>query len=243
MCHSPAGSFAPNETKIRTEKTMVRVSAWPTIDWLSRTGDAAKMNVDLATDPVAETSSCLERLSGWLARWSRTGVEIQSDIWIRTPNGEEYVDLMFIHRGRRIGVRFTGRYERETSERDAIVLVYGRFDSLYRIRGGGSKRGMIDAAYLLVSLYPTCFTVAGRFEAGRMASDEAVLSGSELSERGWIGLDSVHIQRSRLSRANDWVRAFESGLSRPAIRGRSRIQPPTADASTVRPSRTRETSR
>lgn len=215
------------------------------MEWLARTGDAvaAQTDSDLARGHFSGNDSGVDRLSGWLARWSRTGVDIKSDVWIRTPNGEDHVDLILTHRGRRVGIRITERYERETTERDAIILVYGRFDALYRVRSTRGNRGMLDAAYLLVSIYPSWFTVAGRFEAGRMASDEAVLTGSALSDRGWVGLETVHVQRIRLSRANDWVRAFESGLSRPSISGRSRFQLPTGVASTVGPSRTQETCR
>jgi len=128
------------------------------------------------------------------------------------------VDLVIEHANRRIGIRLSVRYERETEEQDAIALVYGRFDALYRIRCSDPVSGAVDAAYLMVAAFPSWFTLSGRMQAGRLASEEAVLSGDRLETIGSITLDTLQMTRIRLSRANDWVRAFEAGLSRPWMR-------------------------
>jgi hypothetical protein len=216
-CHSPTliirvvviQNYAVNSI-------MVRVSAWPTVEWLS-SNSLTPSRTPESLSAVPGRGGIGSSLADWLSSWSRAGTLVRQDVWIRTPNGEEHVDLTVEYRGRRIGVRITARYERETQERDAIVLVYGRFDALYRIRPRSDTSAATDAAYLLMGMHPSWFTRSGRMEAGRHASEEAVLKARTFSELGMTTVGTMHVVRIRLSRANDWVLKFENALGRPPL--------------------------
>jgi len=137
---------------------------------------------------------------------------------ISTPNGEETIDLVVENKGRRVAYLFSSRYERELEQTDALALVYGKFDALYRIRV--LENGLNDAAlaFLAVSMNPSWFTSDGRLRAGRVASTAAPYSVEILKRIGKATLPGYSVMRMRLSRAGEWVRDFEQALSPPDFR-------------------------
>jgi hypothetical protein len=198
---------------------MVRASAYPTVEWLTA---SARHSVSRPSQHIQNERSerglnlagdVLELLQGWKSRETR----ISRDVWIRTPNGDEPVDLMIERKRRRIGIRISRRYERDTDQSDALVLVYGRFDTLYRVSADASDDVAADLAYALVSMVPNWFSAAGRRQAGRKAGSAALVGIDRLAWGGRIRLPGGTITRIRLSRASDWVSAFESALSVPRL--------------------------
>ena len=211
---------------------MVRASAYPTVEWLTRTEndslsatrDAAHRSgwspsLGLTNRPSRSTSrtAFVDRIQRALNDWKCPGTRILRSAWIRTPNGEESVDLVIERKRRRIGIRLTHRFERDCDQSDALVLVYGRFDTLYRISEDSSADDWSDFAYTILAMVPSWFTADGRVAAGRQASSAALLGSDRLAWSGMVRLTGGSITRIRLSRASDWVSAFESALSTPRL--------------------------
>lgn len=195
---------------------MVRASAYPTVEWLLRSG----------RNPIPPSSSFTSdradvhistKVAKLLTAWKAGNTVVAQNIWIRTPNGEDPVDVVVERRSRRIGIRFSNRYERDYDRNDALVLVYGRFDTLYRISPGTGGTSAHDLAYAILSMVPSWFTAEGRVSAGRNASAEVLVSSDRLAWMGILRLPSGTITRIRLSRASDWVNAFERALSPPKL--------------------------
>jgi len=128
------------------------------------------------------------------------------------------VDVVIENNGRRVAYRFSSRYERDVEQVDALTLVYGKFDALYRIRI--SKDLFIDAdlSFLAVSMNPSWFSRDGRLRAGRVASSAALHTVEKLKRAGTANLSGFSVMRIRISRAGEWVREFEQALSLPDFR-------------------------
>lgn len=203
---------------------MIRVSAFPTVEWLhSRAADRPAVPAPGHRSPgcTRRHSMPARRSARGLSFDRRTFVRILSDAvardvsvhaseWVATPEGEQQVDIVIRRGDRHVGLMIGRRYEQDVETMDALRLVYGRFDALFRITGTGEGPSVHDVLYALVCEKPTWFTAAGRMEAGRRASDTALV-------RVRAG-----IRRMRLSRANEWVVAFEKALTSTAQDGPGR---------------------
>jgi len=200
---------------------MVRASAYPTVEWLTTSAAKSFSPTAPASGRAAVRNSrtgLLDRVARRLIEWKLSRTEILRDVWVRTPNGEEPVGLVLQHGNRRIGIRLSARYERETDQSDALVLVYGRFDTLYRVSPDSESDFDTDLAYTIVSMVPAWFTPPGRCRAGRAAGTQALLGADRLALTGVVHLPGGTVTRIRLSRASDWVSAFENALSIPRLR-------------------------
>jgi hypothetical protein len=205
---------------------MIRVSAYPTIEWLaahtpvnfSAAGDRESIARSAGIVQADGFASLRREVSSRLARWSDPKTELVEAEWISTPNGEELVDLILTHRGRRVGYRFSSRYEREVEQSDALTLVYGKFDALYRIRPSGDRSVGSDLAFLAVSMNPSWFSEDGRLRAGRVASEKALAAAEVMKRLGTVKIGEMSVLRIRISRAGEWVNDFERALGTPDFR-------------------------
>lgn len=202
---------------------MVRASAYPTVEWLTRSGRNPTPPSSSFTSVRCSRAELhiYSKVAELLTVWKADKTVVAQNIWVRTPNGEEPVDVVVERKSRRIGIRFSNRYERDNDRSDALVLVYGRFDTLYRISpcagGESGSESENDLAYALLSMVPSWFTAEGRVQAGRNASAEVLVNSDRLAWMGILRLHSGTITRIRLSRASDWVNAFEQALSPPQL--------------------------
>ncbi len=209
---------------------MVRASAYPTVEWLTRTGRTPVSQISGSnSDHSIRTKST--RISDSVAKqlraWSKGNTVVAQQVWIQTPNGEDSVEIVIEHKTRRVGIRFSNRYEGDSDDADALVLVYGRFDALYRITNMTNPSATAEAgdiSYSIVSMYPSWFTSEGRVAAGRLAGSDALLNSDRLGWKGVLQLPGALIKRIRLSRASDWVTAFERALSPPRLVSYSEIR-------------------
>lgn len=203
---------------------MLRVTAYPTVEWLqSRTTEQALDREAVTPPSQRRVARPADELAALVEQLAAPGVRVMINAWVTTPDGELDVDLMITKGDRRLAVVFTGGYEHRTAEADALRLVYGRFDTLLRFRSGATdvqgRRSLRDLLYAIVLEKPSWFTEAGRVRAGRWASPEGLLSLATIptlrTASGlpvWrIGADSI--SRMRMSRATDWVRPFEQALT------------------------------
>lgn len=202
---------------------MVSTSAYPTVEWLIRTTHApVTQRLESEDGPVKGLKSCTisNSVADQLKSWCKGNTIVAQGVWIPTPNGEDPVDIVIERKNRRIGIRFSSRYETESDNVDALVLVYGRFDALYRITRATRGSAVVepgDISYSIVSVYPSWFTSEGRVAAGRSAGSEALLHADRLAWKGVLQLPGALLKRIRLSRASDWVTAFERALSPPKL--------------------------
>ncbi|GMQ81773.1 MAG: hypothetical protein BMS9Abin05_1209 [Rhodothermia bacterium] len=223
-CHTPIiRLLAKKKHEFKKPVIMVRTSAYPTVEWLTRTGRTpvsreSESGKGLSRSP--RSSDISNSVAGQLKAWCKGNTIVAQSIWIRTPNGEDPVDIVIERKNRRIGIRFSSRYEIDSDNSDALVLVYGRFDALYRITHATHESTKVkagDISYSIVSMYPGWFTSEGRVAAGRSAGTEALLHSDGLAWKGVLQLPGALINRIRLSRASDWVAAFERALSPPRL--------------------------
>lgn len=201
-----------------TVKIMSRVTAYPTIEWirnraadrapLSRVPHAAPMRpMDHASGLATETASCLRGVL-------RQEIEVHADEWVATPDGEMPVDIILTCGARRIAVCLGPAYCGSGRNQDALVLVYGGYDALHRIRTGRGREAAIDIAHLLMAIHPTWFSNVGSLSLGRRSTQEMVLGcmmgiGSLVKGTAVAG---VYLDSMRLHVASDWVHAFEEAL-------------------------------
>ncbi len=195
---------------------MIRITAYPTVEWLN-----TRTLVNLSGDRLAspgDFSALRSDISSRLSRWSQRRTRVFHSTWISTPNGEEFVDLVVEHGGRRVAYRFSSRYERDLEQSDALTLVYGKFDALYRVRVLNNRINDADLAFLAVSMNPSWFSGEGRLRAGRVASNAALHSVENLKRFGTALLPGFSVLRIRISRAGEWVHDFEQALGPPDFR-------------------------
>jgi len=199
---------------------MVRSSAFPTVEWLTRTNRRPLRSAESepgGRQEAGSTGRLISNAASFLQSWARENTRIIRNVWIRTPNGEEPVDLAVVRGTRRIGVRTTSRFERDTDPSDALVLVYGRFDTLYRLSPDACPEFAADLAHQILNTTPEWFTGEGRLAAGRAATADALVQSGRLHATGIVRLEGGSIRRIRLSRASDWVGAFERALTIPPV--------------------------
>lgn len=80
--------------------------------------------------------------------------DITASTWCATPLGEQCVDVCMRIGTRRVGIQFTRRYEMESRQIDALCLVYGRFDVIFRVDADAAPRQIQAALEALTVDYP-----------------------------------------------------------------------------------------
>lgn len=197
---------------------MSRVTAYPTIEWIrnraadrspvARLNEASPMRaMDRVGGLAYETTACLRGVL-------RQEVEVLLDEWVATPDGELPVDFVLTCGARRIAICVGPAYDASGRNQDALILVYGGFDALHRIRTGRGREAATDIAHLLMTIHPTWFTNVGRLTLGRRSTQEMVLGcmvGMGHSVQG-TQIAGIYLDSMRLHVASDWVHAFEEAL-------------------------------
>lgn len=209
---------------------MISVSAYPTVEWLHAraadrpavsgraydrmhagtrdraTGTTPRTAHPTALSPRAFIEAVTERLREIVA----DGVSVHVNEWVSTPEGEQTVDIVVRAGDRSIGILIDRRYEQDTETLDALRLVYGHFDTLYRI-GRHVQKGLVsDLLNTIVCDKRNWFTSSGRLEVRRSASSMALRT---VGPAGTLRSGGQAVRRMRLSRANEWVKAFERALA------------------------------
>jgi len=153
-------------------------------------------------------------LAADLSRSLIAGAHVRIEQWVSTPDGEQSVDLVLLRGDRRVGLVIGRRYEQNAETFDALRLVYGGFDVLYRVTGIGSRCSVADVLHAFACEKPAWFTEAGRIEVGRRAAEDVLLGlvDRDASLGYPFGANGISIRRMRLSRANEWGEAFERAL-------------------------------
>ena len=191
---------------------MIRVSAYPTVEWLkSRACDRGAVR----SVPVRRNqSSFSSRIGARLKDVLNENVVVDEHVWISTPNGESELRLVLRNGTKRIAIQISAPYCHAEQDTDAIDLVYGRFEALYRIQSDESNAALHDAIYALMCDRPSWFSNFGRLSVGRYASEEIILDANARREQKapWISTSKVRMLRMRLCKANDWVASFEKAL-------------------------------
>ena len=220
---------------------MIRVTAYPTVEWLNQRsfgdehvnlaanarsihhssytshsqGAGFSISPGIRRNRITDTTaSIVSRLS----RWKDQSTGIESSSWISTPDGEQLLDLVVTSKGRRVGYRFSAGYERNVQQDDALALVYGKLEALYRVQLPPAQLNPADLACLIVSMNPSWFTSDGRIRAGRVASVKGVQAAGLLKRTGSVRFNGMHVLRRRITRAGEWVTDFERALGLPDFR-------------------------
>jgi len=164
---------------------MTHVTAWPTVEWLSRSNAAAtpparRRATDRAAVPGRRKPDVSALFVAEAARRAPQLSAVSTSTWCATPLGEQSVDVCVRMGHRRIGIQFSRPYEMNVRQIDALCLVYGRFDVLFRIDADAAPN-QVQAA----------------FDAIRGERAPRVGNG---------------VSRMRLCCASDWVPYFERAL-------------------------------
>jgi len=116
---------------------MTHVTAWPTLEWLDRTTAAGHQPIRRATDRPAIGGRIRANVPALFAadayRRFPQVTTLSTSTWVATPLGEQCVDVSLRLGHRRIGIQFSHRYEMKSRQIDALCLVYGRYDVLFRV--------------------------------------------------------------------------------------------------------------
>jgi hypothetical protein len=140
-------------------------------------------------------------------------VRIEEGRWVATPDGELPVDIVLHLGGKRIAICCRPAWIEADSDQDALLLVYGGFDVLYRCSVEETLESVVDTAYALMQSHPALFSSFGRLSLGRRASDGMVAAALRSdARRSSVSGPHGSLQALRLHVASDWVQAFERAL-------------------------------
>lgn len=208
--------MVPNEKQrylIMNASPRQTVTAFPTIEWLRQ---RASDRQPVSRQPIKQLPSRpspATRLLRAIRSMLDASVRIEERCWVATPDGELPVDIVLHRGGKRIAICCRPGWVEADSDQDALVLVYGGFDILYRCSVEESLESVVDASYALMQAHPTWFSAFGRLSLGRRASDGMVSAALRATESGWKAAGPHgSVQALRLNVATDWVKAFERAL-------------------------------
>lgn len=196
------------------ENIMISVTAYPTIEWIrNRACDRGAVLRSHARLPL--TGSFSDRIVSQLRPLLQETVAVDHNIWVATPDGEIEVNLVLQKGQRKIAICLSARYGAESKHADALTMVYGGYDALYRVNSDRSDRALNDLIYSLMCDKPSWFSNYGRLVTGRKASEESILTSSIRASEApiMLDLDHVYMERMKLCKANDWVIEFEKALN------------------------------
>ena len=195
---------------------MIQVTAYPTLEWLrTRARDRGPvMSSDYSVRSDRTRTNVINRLASRFRQVLVGETQIDVDVWISTPNGEKEVGLVIRHRDRNIAICDSRYYGLNPQCSDAVALVYGGFEALYRFRGNPTEEVVNDIVYMVMCDRASWFTNFGRLSVGRKVSDETLLGTGTQQDRSTFLIDSdeVCLTRMRLCVASDWVDPFERAL-------------------------------
>lgn len=143
----------------------------------------------------------------------QASVRVEEHSWVATPDGELPVDFTLHLNGKKVAFSCRPSWIDAHSDQDALTLVYGGYDALYRCAMDETLEAAVDAAYAIMQALPTWFSSFGRLSLGRRASDSVVTAALANTGKGWsvCGTGS-RVESLRLNVASDWVLAFERAL-------------------------------
>jgi hypothetical protein len=197
-----------------TPQNPIRVSAFPTIEWLrQRAADRQPLARAAERLPLTRASRT-DQLVAVLRPMLSKAVRLEVGAWVATPDGELPVDIVLHLGGRTVAVSCGPHWVAEQEGQDALSLVYGGFDAFVRCRFDGTYDSAVDAAYALMTRFPGLFSAFGRLSLARRSSDAMIRALTDReTQPGWV-LDAGHVRMRvlRLQVATDWVRAFEAAL-------------------------------
>lgn len=192
---------------------MIRVSAYPTVEWLRNRACDRNPSTSVTGKryhPISPSAQFAFKLREVVSRH----VRVAQNVWITTPDGEAEIHIVLTMGGKRIALCFSERYSTGTALSDSILLVYGRFDGLYRIEGDHSASSLNDALYALMCDRTHWFSNFGRLSIGRLVSGRALLNKElvEAHPTTLLETETVKVSKMRMCKANDWVALFEKAL-------------------------------
>ncbi|NNF04373.1 MAG: hypothetical protein HKN17_07900, partial [Rhodothermales bacterium] len=112
----------------------------------------------------------MESIAGRLRDITVRGVSVHVDEWVVTPEGEQPVDIVVRGGDRSVAILVDRRYERDIRTLDALRLVYGRFDTLYRLSRNDTSESINDTLYAIACEKRRWFTLPGCLDLLRGAS-------------------------------------------------------------------------
>lgn len=189
------------------------VSAFPTVEWLQQRAADRQPVTNQAMRRLPSRPSPSGRLLAAMRTMLDASVRVEENRWVATPDGELPVDIVLHKGGKCIAICCRPAWVASASDQDALMLVYGGFDVLYRCTVDESLESTVDAAYALMQAHPAFFSAFGRLSLGRRASDAMVTAALRATEKGWmVEGPGGTVQALRLNVASDWVQAFERAL-------------------------------
>ncbi len=195
---------------------MIQVTAYPTLEWLrTRAHDRGPVFPrDHSVPSDRMSTNFINQLASRFRQVLVSETRIDVGVWISTPNGEKEVGLVIQHRDRSIAICDSRHYGQNPQCSDAVALVYGGFEALYRFGGNPTEEVLDDIVYMVMCDRAGWFTNFGRLSVGRKVSDETLLETCTRQDRSnfLIDTDEVCLTRMRLCVASDWVDPFERAL-------------------------------
>jgi hypothetical protein len=136
---------------------------------------------------------------------------------VATPAGPVQADFVLAQAKRRIAIVVAPSLH----EREALLLVYGGFDALYRISPLDATKQTLATVVLLEAAEQGLFR-GGVARLSGLVSVRSVHAGrTTITAEGWEGGLLSTLYRRRMNRPGEWASEFEGALDRRADRRRA----------------------
>lgn len=214
-------SYNPVYTCIVTKgKVMQAITVNPSVEQLTQNRRSAPERTDAQSlrAPLrrkAQRPEASRMLVHTLRRALNQDCAMQIGQLVQTPIGSVGADVVLTSHGRRVAL-LVGE---SAAEREAVLLVYGAFDAIFRVSALDARQGALAVTSLLESAEPTLFKSNRTARLASLTSVRKVHNGrTTLMAEGWDGLMTATLHRRRINRPGEWARDFEEAVSRPADR-------------------------
>ncbi|MFT5142043.1 MAG: hypothetical protein ACI80V_002664 [Rhodothermales bacterium] len=128
--------------------------------------------------------------------------------FVATPIGPVLADFILVQDERRIAIVVAPSLH----AREALLLVYGGFDALYRISPLDAKNQTLAAVMLLEAAETGLFSGGVARLSGLMSVRSVHAGRTTLTAEGWDGALLATLSRRRINRPGEWASEFEGAL-------------------------------
>ncbi|NNE68804.1 MAG: hypothetical protein HKN29_00420 [Rhodothermales bacterium] len=131
---------------------------------------------------------------------------------IATPIGSVTADVVLESNGRRVAL-LVGE---SAAQREAVLLVYGAFDAIFRVSALDASQCALAVVSLLETSEPQLFKAHRTARLASLTSVRRVHTGrTTLMAEGWDGRMTATLHRRRINRHGEWVQDFEQAVGQP----------------------------
>jgi hypothetical protein len=206
---------------------MHTLSPHPTVESLARSRAASKAQAQ--SDPAGrghvDREALASRSAQPVSRLFRHALRralapstlMQIEKSVATPVGPVQADFMLATEKKRIALVVAPFLQ----EREALLLVYGGFDALYRISPADARNQTLATVVLLEAAEPGLFSGEVARLSGLVSVRSVHAGRMVMKAEGWDGVLLATLYRRRINRPGEWASEFEGALDHKVDRRRA----------------------